>query len=119
MLDQISGPEFVGEVQKTVKNWPRTAEFVEKYYNPNDHSEPTLQDIETNRNETSKSDRFLTNRSLERKNKNLNGIFEKVEDGRDKLSLTEKVGLWFKTFMSFFILMIFNFGCFFNFCDLR
>jgi hypothetical protein len=99
MLDQISGPEFTREVQGTVKNWPRTAEFVGKYYNPNDHSEPTLTDIEVNRNETSKSDRFLTNKSLERKNKNLNGIFEKAEDGRDKLSYSEKVGFCSKGYM--------------------
>ena len=93
MLDQLGGSDFHKELQDGFKVWPRTSEYISKVYNPNDHSEPTLIDIDTAPAESLKSDRFLTNKSLERKNQNLNGIFNKNEEGKTNKDLQEKVRL--------------------------
>ena len=83
MMDQISQENFVlGEIRQNAKNWPVTIDFINKHYNPNNHSEPTLTDT-NNPNQSGNSHRFLTNKSLERKHKNLRGIFTKSgEEGK-------------------------------------
>ena len=91
MLDQLGGPEFQHDLQKGFKIWPRASEYITKVYNPNDHSEPTLNEINDPEGNGLKSDRFLTNKSLERKNKNLNGIFNKNEEAKLKADAQEKV----------------------------
>jgi hypothetical protein len=83
MMTQISQENFIlGEIRQNAKNWPVTIDHVNKFFNPNDHSEPTLADT-NNPNQSASSHRFLTNKSLERKNKNLKGMFTKSgEEGR-------------------------------------
>ena len=92
MLDQISQVDFLPlEVQQFPKTWTQTAQYAGKYMNPNDHSEPTLTEICEEQNETSKSQRFLTNKSLERKHKNMKGIFKKTSEKALRSNAAEKV----------------------------
>ena len=83
MMNQISQENFLlGEIRQYPKNWPVTIDHVNKFFNPNNHSEPTLTDT-NNPNQSSSSHRFFTNKSLERKNKNLKGMFTKPgEEGK-------------------------------------
>lgn len=92
MLDQISQVNFLPlEVQQFPKTWTQTAQYAAKFMNPNDHSEPTLTEICDVQSETSKSQRFLTNKSLERKHKNMKGIFKKPSEKALKNNISDKV----------------------------
>jgi len=90
MMNQISQENFlVKEIHQFAKNWPITIDHVNKFFNPNDHSEPTLTET-CNPNQSSSSHRFFTNKSLERKNKNLKGMFQKIGDEGKQSQKVEK-----------------------------
>lgn len=90
MLNQITKPFLPKDLTELAKSWPKTVDFVEKFYNPNEHSEPTLTEICEEGNEASQSQRFMTNKSLERKSEEMGGIFDKGE-AKEKEAKPEKV----------------------------
>lgn len=97
MLDQISQNDFLqSEIKQFSKIWPNTIEFTNKYMNHNQDSESKLPKISEENSESSKSNRFMTNKSMERKNKNLKGLFKKQSDNNQKNNINEKVFILFK-----------------------
>lgn len=77
MMGQVSQEAFFsGDLRPHAKSWPRTTQFMAKTGGLNEHSEPTLGEICEQPAEQTRSNRFLSNKSLERKQRNLKGIFE-------------------------------------------
>lgn len=84
MMGQLSEDTFFSrDLGQQAKTWPLTSQLVASSGGLNDHSEPTLGEICEQPAEQSRSNRFLSNKSLERKQRNLKGIFsgapEKVD----------------------------------------